>query len=137
MRIPVLALALLLLTLTGCNLTRTGGDPAPIAPDVPLIFATPTFIFDPGSVQPTLLLPLTPDFNVTPITGPIEGINPNCPPPPGWVAYTVQNGDSMGALSAATGATIAELVTANCLGDPDAIFAGQVLFLPTTPQPQG
>jgi LysM repeat protein len=54
-----------------------------------------------------------------------------CTPPAGWVAYTVQNGDSLGVLAQQTNVTAQQIATANCLANPDVIEAGQVIYLPT------
>lgn len=119
------------LLLSACNLTRSPAASNPRVTEIPLVIASPTFVFDRTTVTLTAPAPLTP------VTGPIEGINPACPPPPGWIPYTVQSGDSLGLLAVQTNSSIAELVTANCLADPDQIYSGQVLFLPRQPTPQG
>lgn len=56
-----------------------------------------------------------------------------CLPPPGWTQYTIEGGDSIGALAEATGVTIQDIVNANCLSDPDTLFSGQVIYLPRSP----
>ena len=56
-----------------------------------------------------------------------------CPVPAGWVQYTVEGGDSIGALAEATGVTIQDIVNGNCLADPDTLFSGQVIYLPRSP----
>lgn len=121
----------IVLSASACNLTRAPAVSNPSVTEIPLVIASPTFVFDRTTV--TLTAPAV----ITPVTGPIEGINPACPPPPGWTPYTVQSGDSLGLLAVQTNSSIAELVTANCLADPDQIFSGQVLFLPRLPVPQG
>ncbi|MGQ9908438.1 MAG: LysM peptidoglycan-binding domain-containing protein [Candidatus Flexifilum sp.] len=119
------------LLLSACNLTRSPAASNPSVTEIPLVIASPTFVFDRSTVTLTAPVPLTP------VTGPIEGINPACPPPPGWIPYAVQAGDSLGLLAMQTNSSIGELVTANCLADPDQIYSGQVLFLPRQPAPQG
>jgi LysM repeat protein len=54
--------------------------------------------------------------------------------PAGWVSHTVRRGDTLSALSQASGATVREIAGANCL-DSEAIFAGQLLFLPAEVAP--
>jgi hypothetical protein len=54
----------------------------------------------------------------------------SCAAPADWWAYTVQAGDSLGALALRTGSTVAALAAANCLSG-DAIRAGQTLYVPT------
>lgn len=122
-------LLLLALVLAACNLSASPPTPtaAPFT-QIPLFVASPspfggsTTVIDPNSL-------LTPAGT----TAPIEGLNPNCPQPAGWVTYTVEAGDSMGLLALQTDSTIAELTQANCLDNPDSIYVGQVLYVPRTP----
>jgi LysM repeat protein len=104
-----------------CNLSNTPPTPT-VAPanEIPLVFPSVT--------------PLT-NLGATPIAPavPVEGANPNCPPPPGWVPYTVEAGDSMGLLAEQTDSTTQEIMQGNCLSNPDEIFVDQVLYLPRTP----
>ncbi|MCB9420652.1 MAG: LysM peptidoglycan-binding domain-containing protein [Ardenticatenaceae bacterium] len=53
-------------------------------------------------------------------------------PPVGWVAYIVQAGDTLYALSIATGASIDQIVQVNCL-DAQLFVTGMQIFLPTPP----
>lgn len=53
-------------------------------------------------------------------------------PPTGWLAYTVQWGDTLAALSQSTGASVPQLKKANCLKS-DRINAGQRLWVPRLP----
>jgi LysM repeat protein len=46
------------------------------------------------------------------------------------VSYTVQKGDSIGAIAKKTGAKAQDIVDANKLAEPSRIQAGQVLFVP-------
>ena len=46
-----------------------------------------------------------------------------------WPAYRVVSGDSLSRLASATGSTVGELISANCLID-SRIYVGQVLYLP-------
>jgi LysM repeat protein len=50
--------------------------------------------------------------------------------PNGWVAYTVQAGDTLAAIAASYNLTVDQLAAANCLQDPDLIYEGQVLAVP-------
>ena len=52
--------------------------------------------------------------------------------PAGWVAYTVQEEEFLTDLGLDSGATISEMMQANCL-DTMAIYPGMVLYLPETP----
>ena len=47
--------------------------------------------------------------------------------PGGWLLYPVQPGETLASLAAATGATTAELMAANCLADGQLPVGGQVL----------
>ena len=55
-------------------------------------------------------------------------------PPPGWVRYQIEQGDTLFALSLATGTTVAELMRVNCLPS-DLITTGENLYLPFSPPP--
>lgn len=108
------------LLLVACNLSTAPPTPT-VAPatQIPLFFPSVTPIPNVGT-------------GTTP-SAPVEGANPNCPIPAGWITYTVEPGDSMGLLAQQTESSIAELTQANCLDNADQIFVGQVLYLPRTP----
>lgn len=53
-------------------------------------------------------------------------------PPAGWVAYIVQSGDTLFALSRDTGATVDQIVQVNCL-EAQQFVTGMQIFLPKTP----
>lgn len=55
--------------------------------------------------------------------------------PAGWVAYTVLDEEFLTDLGLDSGATISEMMQANCL-DTVAIYPGMVLYLPETPPPR-
>jgi LysM repeat protein len=50
--------------------------------------------------------------------------------PAGWVAYTLQQGDSLGVLAQQGNVSVEQIVAANCLPNPDMIPAGQVIYVP-------
>ena len=111
-------LALVGLLLAGCNLQRQRPTPT-TAPNAPLI----TTLAPNGGIPP-------PEFPV------VQGtpINPDCPATPStWIIYTVETGDSLGLLAEQTSSSIDELVAGNCLSNPDALFVGQVIYLPSQP----
>ncbi len=120
----LLALLAVLFALA-CNLTTT--PPTPTArPEQP----------------PTVTLPGAPTLfaSITPLVGGSSGgiivtsVPPaNCPPPTGWIQYQVEAGDSISGLADATGTTVQALVQANCLADPNTLYTGQTIYLPTTP----
>jgi LysM repeat protein len=53
-----------------------------------------------------------------------------CTPPAGWVSYTVSVGDTLAGIAMRAGASIDELVTANCLVNRNVINIGQRLLVP-------
>ncbi len=57
-----------------------------------------------------------------------------CGPPAHWVIYIVQKGDTLFNISLQTGASIAELQWANCLGNSTTVRVGQKLYVPKLPQ---
>lgn len=56
--------------------------------------------------------------------------DPPCGPPPGWVYYIVQEGDTLFRISRAYGVSVAQLQAANCLGSSSTIRVGQKLYVP-------
>lgn len=121
-RVSASLLALLLVLLVAaCNLTRNAPSPTPLATQGTSLPTFPVGTFNP-SITPMNLAPPVPD--------PTSGA---CPQPPGWVGYVVEPGDSLGALAEATGSTIAVLQQQNCMGDSDALFVGETIWLPTNP----
>lgn len=56
-----------------------------------------------------------------------------CVPPASWVIYLVQKGDTLYSIAVQTGATVAELQWANCLGNSTLVRAGQKLYVPRYP----
>lgn len=59
---------------------------------------------------------------------------PGCGPPMDWVLYTVQRGDTLYSLATRRGATVSEVLFANCLTSVS-ISAGMGLYLPSGPSP--
>jgi LysM repeat protein len=51
-----------------------------------------------------------------------------------WVPYTVQPGDTLGSLASALGVTVAALVEANAITNPNLLVAGSTITLPGRPQ---
>lgn len=104
--------------LIGCNLART----APTA-----TFSPPT---DVPANQP-IVTPLPGAPTLAGVGDPVEAGCP--PPPPGWLLYVIQDGDSIGGLAAAVGLSVDELTGSNCIANPDEIFSGQEIYLPIYP----
>lgn len=62
----------------------------------------------------------------------------NCTPRADWVfSYTIQPGDTLASLSRRTNTGLQDLATGNCLANPNLIFVGEVLRVPTAAQPAG
>lgn len=116
----------LLLSLLACNLTTTPPTPT----------ARPAQATQPSANggAPTLFPSITPlpGFGGVSPTQP-AGVGGSCPTPGGWVPYTIEGGDSLGALADATGVTVQDIVNANCLSDPDTLYTGQTIYLPRSP----
>ncbi len=55
------------------------------------------------------------------------------PTPPAPLEYTVQAGDTLGAIAQAYGIPIGDLMAANGLADPNVLHVGQTLVVPVTP----
>ncbi|HLF25678.1 MAG TPA: LysM peptidoglycan-binding domain-containing protein [Anaerolineae bacterium] len=87
-------------------------------------------VIEPGQV---IFVPPPPTATPTiqPVFTPIPTV---CGPRLGWTIYIVQRGDTLASIARATGATVFELMLANCL-DTDRIYAGQRLFVPRLPFP--
>lgn len=67
-----------------------------------------------------------------PTATPAVSIPISCSVPPGWVAYAVQAGDTLGDLATRTTTTVGNLQNGNCLTG-ELIYIGQVLYLPRVP----
>src|SRR5262249_19517109 len=94
---------------------------------------------------PTLTITLTPSPTIvelgilpTPVGTPSSGstgfVVGNCVPPSGWTTYVVQRGNTLFSIARAVGSTVGELRAVNCIPNADNIYAGQVLYVPSSPQ---
>ncbi len=54
-----------------------------------------------------------------------------CIAPNGWIAYTIQSGDTLAVIAAGYNLTAQDLAAANCMANPDLIYAGQVIAVPS------
>jgi len=76
----------------------------------------------------------TPAPTQTPTQTPVAGSNIQTPAPqPAGGNYTVQAGDTLGAIAARNGTTVAAIAAANGIADPNKIQIGQVLKLSGAP----
>jgi len=57
----------------------------------------------------------------------------NCTIRTDWQSYIVQNGDTLLIIADTIGSTVNELVLGNCIVNPDTIYVGQQLYLPSLP----
>ncbi|HRQ36510.1 MAG TPA: LysM domain-containing protein [Chloroflexota bacterium] len=72
-------------------------------------------------------------------TAPPPGPQPT-PPPGGTITYVVQRGDTLSSIARRFGTTVNAIVAANNIANPNLIYAGQVLIIPTgstQPPPPG
>lgn len=58
---------------------------------------------------------------------------PTCTPRADWPVYTVRAGDTLYRIAQRTGSTVDALVLASCLSDPNQLYVGQELRVPTLP----
>ncbi|MCC6614395.1 MAG: LysM peptidoglycan-binding domain-containing protein [Anaerolineae bacterium] len=104
------------LLITACNLTS----------EVPVPTAQPTPV-------PLAPLPTTPPLATGNDTGARLNESTCLLTPPTWISYTIQPGDSLGAIAVAIDTPLSELVTNNCLENADTIYVDQVIYLPRAP----
>jgi hypothetical protein len=53
----------------------------------------------------------------------------------GMLSYQVKEGDILGALAVQFNVSVADIMTANGLSDPDSLYVGQVILIPSAPLP--
>ncbi len=88
-----------------------------------LIFVGQTLIIPDGTNPP----PATP-----PPADPAPPPADPAPPPSETITYTVQRGDFLGRIATRFNTTIAAIVAANNIANPNLIFVGQVLIIPVS-----
>ena len=75
--------------------------------------------------------PTTPTVTAYPTDPPTDVF---CPPPPNWISYVTQPGDTIASLAWRTSTTVQVLDLANCLNNPHGILLSkQVFYLPRQP----
>ncbi len=110
----------------------------------PLVFATA--VPGSGGVIPTayaptafMSVPPTTDLGQSQSSGqsnvPSGALAPSgqCVVPNGWVPYTIQSGDTLATIAQRYNLTVQQLASANCMQNPDLIYADQVIAVPPTP----
>jgi len=84
----------------------------------------------PTTPTPPPTLPATGEAVSTPTAPSIAS-----PTPSGPLLYTIQEGDTLGAIARTYGVSIEELMAANGITDPNVLHVGQTLAIPISPPP--
>ncbi len=50
--------------------------------------------------------------------------------------YEIKEGDTLGALAVQFNVSVADIMTVNDLTDPDSVYVGQIIYIPTAPLPK-
>jgi LysM repeat protein len=66
-----------------------------------------------------------------PITGTLQAT-----PTLEMLTYRVKEGDILGALAVQFNVSVADIMTVNGLTDPDSLYVGQIIYIPTAPLPK-
>ncbi len=123
--------------------------PTPVPTDIPSATpTTPSVTTEPTTpppppatstdtpVPPTITSTSTPLVIVVtptpPPAPPPEATSGVCQPPPDWVTYEVQPGDTFNSLATRTNTSVFDLQQVNCL-DSFTLQVGQIIYLPFTP----
>ena len=141
--VPVVVIALivvLVINLTGGEEEPTvtaGTTPTPTVGIEPVVppgaspAATPTTI----AVRPTQTPIQEPTRSPTPVPEPTPIPEPTpTPRPTGPIPYEVQDEDTLFTISAQFDVSVDDILEFNGLADPDFIFVGQILEIPTDPE---
>ncbi len=96
--------------------------------------ATETLALIPVIDTGTATLQLLETFTPTTTPSSTQTVPPptNCPPPAGWVAVSVQPGDTLASLANRYQSTPEQLLLANCLFSSD-LPAGSIVYVPPVP----
>ena len=52
------------------------------------------------------------------------------------LTYEIKEGDTLGALAIQFNVSVADILTVNDLSDPDSLYVGQIIYIPTAPLPK-
>jgi LysM repeat protein len=97
---------------------------------IPTAFAPTAFMSNPPTVS------LDQSGNSSNVQSAPSGVvapSGQCVVPNGWVAYTIQPGDTLALIAQRYNLTVQQLASANCMDNPDLIYADQVIAVPPTP----
>ena len=86
---------------------------------------TPTITSTPRPTQPG-------EMTDTPQPTPTSIPPTDCPPPPGWISYILQPGDTLDSLSILYNISVDQIMQANCLRSTD-VKTGSNVYLPPLP----
>lgn len=120
--LPLLAAALMAL---GC----TFGTLTPTATPTEAPTQAPVFI----DARGTATIPAQAAASATP--APTVAVRPNCVIRTDWFLYAVYPGETLSRIAARAGTTANALAAANCLANPDRIYAGQLVRVPVVLPP--
>ena len=139
--VPVVVIALIVVLVI--NLTGGEEEPTVTADTTPTVgiepvvspgaspAATPTTI----AVRPTQTPIQEPTRSPTPVPEPTPIPEPTpTPRPTGPIPYEVQDEDTLFTIAAQFGVSVDDILEFNGLADPDFIFVGQILEIPTDPE---
>lgn len=85
-----------------------------------------------GGSEPEPVTPPTPTFDVAArVASAVPTSTATIPPSPTPVTYTVEPGDTLGAIAAELNLPVEALMAANGLTNPDTLTSGQVLLIPS------
>jgi LysM repeat protein len=105
------------------SFTSPGNQVSPPS-NLPTAYA-PTY---PSQVQPRP--PVLPGGSQPLVPVGVVGVDGQCVVPSGWVAYTIQAGETLAVIAQRYNLTAEQIAAANCLQNPDVIYEAQVLALP-------
>jgi LysM repeat protein len=115
-----------LVAMLAASLACTLGSPPRPTPTIRPTFTAATSSTS-VALQPTVQ-------SLSPVP-PLSGTN--CTPRTDWPTMTISEGETLSVIAARVGSSIDDLVAANCLTNPDAIVAGQVLYVPVAQPSSG
>ncbi len=133
----LIAIVSLGLVLGGLSLSLAEGQLNATRAPTEVQSATPSLSSTPTSTPPSTPTSFSPTPEIASLTPTLTIALPSptgCPPPPSWVAYTVESGDTLSILAARYHVTVTVLQQANCLSSSSAsLKVGSTLYVPPAP----